>query len=383
MSLLFAILQFFIPRNRDIWLYAEGQQRSCSHFLVQSKGLDSRRHVYISNNSVQATNLDKLGIETCAASSLKAKWLSIRAGVWVICTTRPNELNHRLSAGVKRFNIWHGMPIKAIALENYNPKTWKKSEFKRRRNLRRQTKKYQRVSFLCATSPMSQALYCKSFAKPPSEMPIVGEPRNDYLIKHRGNRNNLIERYGHGFKTAAKVFVYMPTFRDYGKWETKLDLFRLNQFLADNNAMLLIRAHPSDQSLNDLGTDYSHIVKSRPQSGSWDDAYEELVGADVLITDYSSLLFEYLLTSQPILLYHPDREKYENNRHFGLDFEQVKPSESITEFDDLLNAMSSCLDGSFDTTLLERSKALIHSVTDDKSSERVHAAICEQLSTNP
>ncbi|MEQ3697442.1 MAG: CDP-glycerol glycerophosphotransferase family protein [Pseudomonadales bacterium] len=379
MSFLFAILQFFVPRNKNLWLYAEGQQRSCSHLLVQAKGIDSRQHIYVSDNEIQTANLSALGIETCAAKSLKAKWLSIRAGVWIICTTRPDELNHRLSVGVKIFNIWHGVPIKAIALENYNPNTWKKSEFKRRRNLRRQTKKYRKVSFLCATSAMIQELYCNSFGKSAADMPIVGEPRNDYLLKNKGDRSNLIERYGQAFKTATKVFVYMPTFRDYGKWETKLDMARLNQFLADNNSLLLMRAHPSDQSLKDVSSDFSHIVKSKPQPGSWNDAYEELVGADVLITDYSSLLFEYLLTDQPILLYHPDREKYEKNRHFGLDFEQVKPSESITEFNDLLNAMLGCIEGSFDTQQLAKAKALIHEVTDANSSQRVHQLICQQL----
>ncbi|WP_298635660.1 CDP-glycerol glycerophosphotransferase family protein [uncultured Umboniibacter sp.] len=379
MSFLFAILQLFVPRSKNLWLYAEGQQRSCSHFLVQAKDIDSRRHIYVSDNGIQMENLSAAGIETCAANSLRAKWLSIRAGVWIICTSRPDELNHALSLGVKIFNIWHGVPIKAIGLESYNPDAWTKSEFSRRRNLRRQAKKYQKVSFLCATSTMIQELYSNSFGKPVAEVPIVGEPRNDYLLKHKGDRSNLIKRYGQAFKTANKVFVYMPTFRDYGKWETKLDLAALNRFLASYNSLLLIRAHPSDQTLKGFGSDFSHIVTSTPQPGSWDDAYEELVGADVLITDYSSLLFEYLLTDQPILLYHPDREQYEKNRHFGLDFDQIKPSESITEFNDLLNAMLRCISGNFDTKQLAKAKALIHTVNDASSSQRVHNAICQQL----
>jgi CDP-glycerol glycerophosphotransferase (TagB/SpsB family) len=175
------------------------------------------------------------------------------------------------------------------------------------------------------------------------------------------------------------VFVYMPTFRDYGHWDNGLNLARLNTFLADNNALLLIRSHPIDQSIKDIDPAFTRIIKSTPVPGSWDDAYEELVGSDVLITDYSSLLFEYLLVDQPILLYHPDRKKYENSRHFGVDFEQIKPSESITEFDELLKAMEQCLSGSFDKTLLKKSKQLIHSLTDDASSQRVYDAICERI----
>jgi CDP-glycerol glycerophosphotransferase (TagB/SpsB family) len=62
-----------------------------------------------------------------------------------------------------------------------------------------------------------------------------------------------------------------------------------------------------------------------------------------------------------------------------VDFEQIKPSESITEFDELLKAMEQCLSGSFDKTLLKKSKQLIHSLTDDASSQRDYDAICERI----
>ena len=341
--------------------------------------MDNRRHVYLSFNRQRVEAIRAQGFEAYHAKSNRAKWLMIQAKVWIICTSKLEEFNRYLSFGVSIFNIFHGIPLKAIALENYNPDYWKGPEFKRLRNRRRQQKKYARYQFLCATSPLVQAVFCRSFDKQPDEMPIVGEPRNDYLIHNKANRDTLIQRYGSAFASATKVFVYMPTFRDYGEWDNQIDREALNRFLATHNSVMLIRAHPSDASLRGFGEGYSQLFDAIPSTGGWSDAYEELAGSDVLISDYSSLIFEYLLTDNPVILYMPDHQTYEQNRHLGMDFEQVKPCERISRFSSLLTTMLSCIEDRYDDTLYRRSKALIHSVDDDQSSRRVHDLIVAHL----
>ena len=89
-------------------------------------------------------------------------------------------------------------------------------------------------------------------------------------------------------------------------------LFNPEKFLesAPNNAVLLIRSHHMSVSEEEL----SNLDGNAINVSGYDDAIELMCAADILITDYSSIVFDWYCSKKPVIYYVPDLESYENTR---------------------------------------------------------------------
>ena len=113
--------------------------------------------------------------------------------------------------------------------------------------------------------------------------------------------------------SATKVVLYAPTFRDDFRTDVyNLDLALVSKSLSDRLGgewRILVRLHPNVMKEN--------IVKLTPDSidvTSYPDMQELLLVADVLITDYSTIIYDMAIMRKLILLYAPDLDDYKNNR---------------------------------------------------------------------
>ncbi|MFC3984232.1 bifunctional glycosyltransferase/CDP-glycerol:glycerophosphate glycerophosphotransferase [Streptosporangium jomthongense] len=130
-----------------------------------------------------------------------------------------------------------------------------------------------------------------------------------------------------GLPEGKKVVLYAPTWRDdryHGKgrsrFDLRLDLYRLWRALGDDH-VVMVRRHPNTfDRIPRAGTGFVLDVTAYP------DIRDLYLVADVLVTDYSSAMFDFAITGRPILLYTYDFEHYRDEvRGFSFDLESLAP----------------------------------------------------------
>lgn len=217
--------------------------------------------------------------------------------------------------------LWHA----AGAFKNMSSDVKNRSSFLKK-NRQRDIRTW---SMLACSSEKLVALYSRAFSGFPQEKIFVtGLPRNDFLYKEKNNRDDLLTSYCIDRK--VKIVFYAPTFRDKPSREDDTITVSTIDFLAKtlpNEYVLAVRLHPSINNIkvpaNVLKFQDCHVE-------------EALCMADYLITDYSSIIFDYALLRKPMLFYVPDFERYCDRRGFYFDYESFVPGPIYKKEEELL-----------------------------------------------
>ena len=164
-----------------------------------------------------------------------------------------------------------------------------------------------------------------------------------------------------------RVILYAPTFRGDSKQEAAyhdhLDLDAMRARLGDS-AVVLLRLHPfvaSHTALDESLAGFVVDVSDRP------DINELMLVSDVLVTDYSSAIFEFSLLGRPMAFFAPDFEAYEAERGFYFPYAEGVPGPVFTTGEALGDYLAA---GVFDTARVERFRADSFEVADGHASER-------------
>jgi CDP-glycerol glycerophosphotransferase len=162
----------------------------------------------------------------------------------------------------------------------------------------------------------------------------VGYPRNDVLVNAGDDEVERI-RAELGIANGRKAVLYAPTHREYlDGYVPMLDLSALSHGLG-GDWLLLARAHYFYDSAELHGREGVLDVSAHP-------SIEELcLAADVLVTDYSSIMFDYAALDRPIVIHAPDWEEYRARRGTYFDL-MAEPPGGISRSDgELLDALQS------------------------------------------
>ena len=154
---------------------------------------------------------------------------------------------------------------------------------------------------------------------------ITGYPRNDILFNYELYQMESIHETLETDNYNA-IILYAPTYRELNTLINPLadkDWRYINEKCADNNILFLIKQHPYANSINFSET----LSNVKDISSKLSDIQELLYLTDILITDYSSVMFDYSLLNRPIILFIYDYDDYKNNVGFYID---------LNDFDDLL-----------------------------------------------
>lgn len=208
-------------------------------------------------------------------------------------------------------NLWHGTPLKNIA-EHVGDAP--------------------RFDYLISPSVFVSDILKECFVVSTSKIILTGYPRNDMMF----DKTDTVKRLGIDHEGYDKIILWMPTFRqssyanvyDCAMTATGLPLAEsptileeINARLAYTNQYLIIKLHPAQDELEITKTNFSNIKLA---TNDWLDekgvSLYNLVGeADALITDYSSIYFDYLLLNRPIAFVIDDIAQYEEKRGFVVD----------------------------------------------------------------
>ena len=189
---------------------------------------------------------------------------------------------------------------------------------------------------LCLVSAARFApFYAEAFGQPLERFTArLGIPRTDLFFddaRRAAAEAGVRARYG--LDPGRRVVLYAPTFRGERITDatspTELDLGALRSGLGDDH-VVLVRAHPFVTARIGHGQ-APGATGSRPGDATvmdvsdWPDMNELLLVTDVLVTDYSSAIYEFALLGRPIAFFAPDHAAYERERGFYLRFPEDLP----------------------------------------------------------
>jgi CDP-glycerol glycerophosphotransferase len=260
-------------------------------------------------------------------------WELGRAKVWV------NNQNFPIAVRPARrtyyLQTWHGTPLKRMQHDAVS--TMGRSEG----YLDRVTRMTGYWDALLSPSPTATERFRSAFR---FDGPVIeeGYPRNDILASAEIDDVARLVKRRLGLDPDVRLILFAPTFRDDEKigsrfvFNPHVDFEELAEHLPDG-AVLGVRKHgiirqavKIPEAVGDRVIDLS----------SYPDVQDLLAAADVLITDYSSLMFDYALKRRPILLYCYDIESYRDElRGFYADFESEAPGPILRTDKDLFRAL--------------------------------------------
>lgn len=162
------------------------------------------------------------------------------------------------------------------------------------------------VAFVSATSSFTAMFQRKEFE---TSVKILGMPRNDALFDtKRMETENWNYSYSDKF-----VITYMPTHRMYGRGELSQTPFLhredVQQWMRDNNVILLVKQHPN-MMRKMTSVEETDVIKNISKSGF--DPQVVIYHSNLLITDYSSVWIDYLLMRRPLIFYFYDNFEEED-----------------------------------------------------------------------
>jgi CDP-glycerol glycerophosphotransferase len=235
---------------------------------------------------------------------------------------------HRKRRGTTFLQTWHGTPLKKIGFET------RKSASRELRQARRTLEQnVPNWDLLLSPNRISTAILRQEFGYS-GEILETGYPRNDLLLAPEAGtiRDRARERLGIGEGEVA--VLYAPTFRDDAPFSREPEVQQLARELGDGYAVLL-RTHNIDARGLTLAEGASFRDVSR-----YPDNRELYLAADVLVADYSSLIFDFAVTRKPIILFTPDLAHYRDElRGFNLDLEAEAPGPLVATVSELKAAI--------------------------------------------
>ena len=187
--------------------------------------------------------------------------------------------------------------------------------------------------------------HAEGFCIDESKFYPVGIPRTDIFFDEEYKKKTVAHMYEEfpRAKTAKKVYLYAPTFRGdnalnaYFPFE-KLDLEKWGKFLKERDEYLIIKMHPFVREQIQIPEKYKDYMCD---AASYREVNDILFIVDALITDYSSIIYEFsLLNGRPMYFFAFDQKMYEATRDFYEPYEDTVPGKIVKKFDDLLDALA-------------------------------------------
>ena len=211
--------------------------------------------------------------------------------------------------------------------------------------------------------------YMEAFRQPRERFSsVLGLPRTDlFFDAAQRARADAAIRDRYDLPPGRRVLLYAPTFRGdtmhAARYDDSLDLAALHRALGDEWVVLL-RLHPFVRQAASLDAAPAGFVRD---VSDWPDMNELMFVADVLVTDYSSAIFEFALLGRPMAFLAPDADAYERERGFYLDFRRDMPGPIFETTDDLASWIAA---GDLDPSRSSAFARASFDVADGHASER-------------
>lgn len=332
-------------RNPKKWIFASHSPFSDnSRYLFEDAyNPYNIRKIWIAKNKSEYFYISSLGYECYIKGSYKAIVHSFTAK-YFIYTCYISDIGFQYSKNAIAINLWHGIPLKKIEFDIKKGPLTRKFDGSIRSKIKH-PEIYRAVNYvLCPSNFVYSYSYRKAFKISKNQILNFPYPRTVYLKSLKPSDSK------------EYVFLYAPTWRDTEVDflnSDYLDLDKINDFCQTNNCLFKIKLHPNTKN-NINTTMYNNIIFI---DGSTDTNIC-LSEADCLITDYSSIFFDYLILDRPILFYVFDEHVYKSkSREIYNEVENIVVGEKLYDLESLLSIMLKKLAGN-DTLSVQRQNTI-------------------------
>ena len=319
-----------------------GNTRAIYEAMLNDKRFDKKKKIWAFNGEYfdmvkkYGDSLLPKGCKVVRYGGMKYYFHMATSGIWIFDTRQEPYLIKR--KGALYFMTWHGTQLKKLGLDmiQFNMAGEDRGRDEYAQSFIKESAKW---DYLIVQNDYSEAISAGAFGFKNTVLKI-GYPRTDKLIKEGFGKDRGITGTSEKRK---KILVYAPTWRDdeylgngFYKVPSRPDFIKLEKELGDEYTIVLklhylVRINKGDipQSVIDSG-----FVKICGNEIDINDLYLE---SDGVITDYSSLIFDYSVLERPIFFFCYDLENYRDIlRGFYTDFEKLAPGPISLNEDELI-----------------------------------------------
>lgn len=304
--------------------------------------------IWIARTDYEKKCIEKLNFEVYKKWSIKGLFHCFTAGAYIF-SSNVSDINYWTSGRAITINLWHGVGIKKLGLKGsvtYNPH----SLFNRMMT----PYNYDNPTVFITTSQLMTEHFAECYSLTSTQTKRIGYPRCDFMMQDKETIYQYILHYEsdemvyliNSFKSYSKIFIYMPTFRDDQTDFMQLsgiDFDDLNKVLTSMGYLLMVKMHPATRmDFNAISTCSNIKLIDRRM-----DIYPILPFTDVLITDYSSIYYDYILMEgKKIILFPFDYDSYIcNSRDLAYDYLQYTPGKKVSTY---IAFRQSIIDGGYE-----------------------------------
>jgi CDP-glycerol glycerophosphotransferase len=386
-----AIASLVVPRRNSSWVFGcgsgvgEGAVALFETTRVSDPSLDL---LWLARDGAELRAARRRGIPAVLRSSGRGLWATLRARV-VVVTHGLGDANRFGVRGAFVVQLWHGIPLKKIQLDS--PVTFGSAapsvvQQALRRAYRRTASA---IRLMPAASELSASRLRTAFGLPADRVMVTGDPRDDILLQgteqSRGETARALLESTVGPLADVGVILYAPTWRDGERdpgvpsseeWQL------IDEYLLTTNRVLVLRPHPHGVGDYGAGLHLSDRIRMLAAADQ-NDVTPVLPAIELLVTDYSSIAYDFALTSRPIAFLAPDVERYTASRGLYEPYEEFSGGTELGSWTDLIAMLVRAdAEPQILARLRDNSHALAeahHAFRDGRNTERVYDEIVARL----
>lgn len=375
-QLIFYICSAIIPKQQNLWVFGAWQGKvygdnTKSLFEYMNQNHEEIKCVWLTHNEDVVSLLKEKKYNVEKIKSWRGLLCLLRAKVAV--ETEGNiDIGGFILCRTKIIQLWHGVAPKKA---NWNEK----------RNVLQ--KLYSKLfdnnhahSYWMASSEQNKVTVHEIFGSVLEKTYVTGYPRND-TFQNPVENNMLFERLEEKYPDSKKI-IYMPTHRNFGTkapFITCESLIEVDRKFREQNVVMVFKPHLHElKNYENIENQLTNIIFARDDI--YKDVYSYVGGFDLLISDYSSIIYDFLCAKKPIVLFPYDLDEFKETDAGLFDyFFDVPAGPFCYTWDEVVDSVVQLLEN--DTWVKEREvcRKMFHPFDDGKNCERVYEAVMEIL----
>ncbi|KHT61558.1 hypothetical protein RJ45_21815 [Photobacterium gaetbulicola] len=317
-------VSYLVPTDKQIWVFGntygyKDNPKYVYEFLLRDKD-PAVRPIWISKDKKHGNESGILG-ESYYYLSLKGLLYQYRASAALLATGM-NDVAAFTLGNKKIIQLWHGVPIKKLLLDSIEtspiPPQFKLLNRLFFKLLKRKLNSY---SMVCAVNGHNQRCLAKAFGIPIDIVNVTGMPRHDIILSSYVSNNTA--------SSGKKRILYAPTWhasmKDARNWLLQVLSSDFMRYCDENDIAIDVSIHPLNKALAE-----ENMLPHGTTLLECEDINEQLKHYDLLITDYSSIAFDFAILDRPVVFSCAEIDKYAAQRGIYEDFILLLKDQNVT-----------------------------------------------------
>lgn len=378
------VIQLLIYRKKNIWIFGawNGYRFSDNSkylFLYVRDNHPEIKAIWLTKDKGIRDEIINDGGNSAFTYSLKGIYYSLIAKV-VLVSNGKVDINELFINGAILIHLWHGNPLKKIGLDDRYSAV---NSFQYKFILRYLFPMIYEFNYnyIVSNAASFSDKMATSYGLPLNKVLETGCPRNDVFF------SNQMDNFNEGLRAkfnGCKLVYYLPTFRNLEESKSLFTIKDYNReaiesFLKRENIVFVSKGHYIDNNLDFETRDpQSRIINLSDENVS--DINLMLKDADLLVTDYSSAYFDFLLTERPIIFAAFDLDEYmSKSRELYFEYSDVVAGPIVKNWKELTESLKFIWDDLEYKNLVKEKNKLFNKYHDQYNSKRVCESILEIL----